>query len=121
MRDSSTPVDVVGFGAVTATAVLVSRSVTVTPARVAAVKLRCGSAAPCRGVLRLSASTALGAGTFGIAAGRTSRVEIRLTVRGFGLLVRSKSLSATARITCEQAAGGATTVTSTLLLRAPGR
>src|SRR6266498_2329562 len=83
--DRSTPVDVIGFGTAKTTVAVVSRSVTVTPARVAAVNLRCGSQAPCRGTLSLSANASAGRGhlklgshSFSIAGCRTRTVEMKL-------------------------------------------
>jgi hypothetical protein len=54
----STPVSVVGFEGAGAKAVLAigSKSVAVTPARIAAVELRCGPETGCRGKLVLIAS-----------------------------------------------------------------
>jgi len=49
--DRSRPVTVAGFGSAKATLAIVASSVKVTPARVAAIRLRCGSAARCRGTL----------------------------------------------------------------------
>ncbi len=124
--DRSTPVDVIGFGTAKTTVAVVSRSVTVTPARVAAVNLRCGSQAPCRGTLSLSANASAGRGhlklgshSFSIAAGRTRTVEVKLTARGFALLVGVKRLPTQAQVSYDQPAGGTTTATRTITLRAP--
>ena len=68
----SARVDVIGFGAARATLAIVSRSVTVTPARVAPVELRCGSDTDCRGTITLTARRVrlkLGSRSFSIAAG----------------------------------------------------
>jgi hypothetical protein len=131
--DRPRPVDVVGFGAAKATLAIVSSSVTVTPARGAAIKLRCGVAARCQGVLALSASVrgrlvstlrprvtvTLGRHKFWIAPGRTATVNVKLTGRGFKLLVRVKRLPAQVRISYKQAAGGTTPATRTITLTAP--
>jgi alpha-tubulin suppressor-like RCC1 family protein len=131
--DRLRPVDVVGFGAAKATLAIVSSSVTVTPARGAAIKLRCGVAARCQGVLALSASVrgrlvstlrprvtvTLGRHKFWIAPGRTATVNVKLTGRGFKLLVRVKRLPAQVRISYKQAAGGTTPATRTITLTAP--
>src|SRR6266545_2585131 len=126
--DRSTPVDVVGLssGVASISVAVVSRSVTVTPARVAAVNLRCGSQAPCRGTLSLSANASAGRGhlklgshSFSIAAGRTRTVEVKLTARGFALLVGVKRLPTQAQVSYDQPAGGTTTATRTITLRAP--
>ena len=96
-----TPVGVSGFGAAKATLAIVSRSVTVTPARVAAVELRCGSQARCQGALTLTASAngrLVGSRAFSVAPGRTETVELKLTARGFKLLVRVKRLPTRVRI-----------------------
>jgi alpha-tubulin suppressor-like RCC1 family protein len=55
-RRRLTPVDVTGFVAAKASLVIASDVVAVTPARLAAIKLRCGSARRCRGTLALTAS-----------------------------------------------------------------
>jgi alpha-tubulin suppressor-like RCC1 family protein len=123
--DRPRPVDVVGFGAAKATLAIVSSSVTVTPAR--------GVAARCQGVLALSASVrgrlvstlrprvtvTLGRHKFWIAPGRTATVNVKLTGRGFKLLVRVKRLPAQVRISYKQAAGGTTPATRTITLTAP--
>ena len=127
------PVGVVGFGAAKATLAIVSRSLTVTPARVAAVKLRCGAQTDCQGTLTLTASVngklvgssarrvqvRLGSRTFSITTGRTQTVKIKLAARGFKLLVRVKRLPTRVRISCKQPAGGTTTATRTITLTAP--
>jgi alpha-tubulin suppressor-like RCC1 family protein len=128
-----TPVGVRGFGAAKATLAIVSRSVTATPVRVAAVKLRCGSQARCQGMLTLTASVdgklvrssarrvqvRLGSGAVSIAAGRTQAIRVKLTALGFTLLERAKRLSTRARISYKQPAGGTTTATRTITLTAP--
>jgi hypothetical protein len=112
---------------------MVSRSVRVTHARVAAIKLRCGAVARCDGVLTLSASVrgqlvgsprrrvklTLGTHMFAIAAGRTATVKVTLTASGFKLLARVKRLPTPVRITYKLPAGGTTTATRTIMLIAP--
>ena len=100
---------------------IVSRSVRVTPARIAAVKLRCGSEARCQGALTLTASVngkLVGSRTFSIAAGRTETVGVKLTTRGFKLLVRVKRLPTRVRLSYKQPAGGTATETRTITLTA---
>jgi hypothetical protein len=63
--------------------------------------------------------TKLGSRTFSIAAGRAQSIAVRLTPRGFKLLVRAKRLPARARISFRQPAGGTTTATRTITLTAP--
>jgi hypothetical protein len=130
-----TPVDVAGFATGKASLAIVPRVVVVTPARVAAVPLRCGAAARCEGTLTLTASVdgkllgssarrvqvKLGGRNFSIAAGRTRPVDVRLTARGFRLLVRLKRLPTRARTRYAQPAGGTTTTTSALTLKAPAK
>jgi alpha-tubulin suppressor-like RCC1 family protein len=127
------PANVLGLGTPKATLAIVSRTVVVTPARVAAVKLRCGSQAACEGTLTLTASVngklvrssarrvqlKLGSRTFSIAAGRTHTVNVKVTARGFELLARAKRLPTRVRISYEQPAGGATTATRAITLTAP--
>jgi alpha-tubulin suppressor-like RCC1 family protein len=126
-----TPVAVVGVGAAALLRV-VSRSVTVTPARVAAISLRCGAQARCRGTLTLTAAVAgklvgspagrvrmtLGSTAFSIPAGGSRAVGVRLRARAFALLVRVKRLSATARVA---APATARTITLVAPTRKPGR
>jgi alpha-tubulin suppressor-like RCC1 family protein len=117
--DRRTPVSVRGFWP-QATLAIVSRAVAVTPARVALVRVRCGSQARCPGTIGLTAGvTKLGSRAFSIAAGRAQSIAVRLTARGFKLLVRAKRLAARVRISFRQPAGGATTVTRTITLTAP--
>jgi Bacterial Ig-like domain len=111
---------------VKATLALVSRTVTVTRTRIAAVKLRCGPFARCHGLLTLTASLngrrtqqKLGNSNFSLASGRTVSVTVKLTTASVKLLVRMKRLPARARITYKQPAGGTTTATRTLTLIAP--
>jgi hypothetical protein len=87
-----TPVAVVGFGP-RAKLAIVSRSVSVTAARIAPVKLHC-SGAPCTGTFILAG---LGRRSFSLAAGRTQTVRVRLNTRGFSRLVQAGSLSVRAR------------------------
>jgi alpha-tubulin suppressor-like RCC1 family protein len=126
------PVGVVGFAAAQATLAIVSRSVTVTPARVAPIALRCGARVDCHGTLTLTASVKgklvgssargvrvkLSSRSFSISAGRTRTVKAKLTASGFRLIVRLKRLSTRVRISYKQPAGGITTVTRTLTLEA---
>jgi alpha-tubulin suppressor-like RCC1 family protein len=128
-----TPVTVVGLGTPKATLAIVSRTVRVTSARVAAIELRCGSQAACRGTLTLTTSVngklvgssarrvqvKLGSRTFSLAAGRTQTVKVGLTARGLELLTRVKRLSARVRISYQQPTGGATTATRTITLSTP--
>jgi ABC-type transport system substrate-binding protein len=114
---------------------VVSRSLTVTKTRVAPVKLRCGAEARCQGTLALSARVkgrlvgsrrafvklTLGSRSFSIAPGRTATVNVKLTANGYKLLVRVERLSAQAKIRYKQPAGGTTTTTRTITLRAPAR
>jgi alpha-tubulin suppressor-like RCC1 family protein len=111
-----TPVKVFGFGP-TAVVTVVSRSVMVTPARIAGVKLRCGAQARCRGMLTLTRR--LGAGGFSIPAGSTRAVRVKLTPRSFRLLVRLRRLPAHVRLRYRQPDGGTTTATRTVTLVAP--
>jgi hypothetical protein len=114
---------------------LLSRSAKVTPSRIAAIKLRCGAAARCQGVLTLSATVrgklvgsprsrvklTLGNQRFSIAAGRTATVKVRLTSRGYRLLLRVKRLPTQARVVYKQPTGGTTTTTRTITLIAARR
>lgn len=118
--DRTRPVSVVGFGA-KSTLSIVARSVTVTPARLAAIKLRCGTQAVCQGTLKLTgAGMTLGSRGFTIAPGKAQAVEILVSVRGFQLLARLKRLPARARVTYKQPAGGSTMASHAVTLRAPG-
>jgi hypothetical protein len=131
-RDRVRPVDVIGFGAANATLAIASRTVTVTPRRVAPVVLRCGFQAGCRGTISLTASVngkllgssarrvqlTLGSRTFSIAAGDTRPVTVALTARGFALLVRVKRLLTQARIST-QLAGGTIVAARAITLTAP--
>jgi alpha-tubulin suppressor-like RCC1 family protein len=111
--DHMHPVAVKGFGVATATVAIVSRSIHVTRARVAAVNLRCGSAAQCRGSVTLAAGSArVGGRTFFLRAG-THGVPVKLTASGFARLVRAKRLATRVSVT------GATTATRNVTLVAP--
>jgi alpha-tubulin suppressor-like RCC1 family protein len=115
-HDRLTPTKVLGFGP-TATIAIASRSVAVTRARVAAIKLRCGAQARCRGTLTLTASVNLGSPqVFSIQPGKTQVVKAKITVRGYELLVHAHRLSAHARVRYRQPLGGTTTATSPITL-----
>ena len=104
-----------------------------TAARGAAIKLRCGVPARCQGVLTLSASVrgrlvsstrprvkvTLGRHKFWIAPGGAATVNVKLTERGFKLLVRVKRLPTQVRISYKEPAGGTTPATRTITLTAP--
>jgi alpha-tubulin suppressor-like RCC1 family protein len=112
--DRPRPVAVIGLGTATATAAIVSRSVAVTRARVAAIVLRCGTEARCRGTLSLTSQRVkLGSSPFSIAARAARAVRVKLTPRGFALLVHAKRLSANAGVT------GTATTARTVSLIAP--
>jgi Regulator of chromosome condensation (RCC1) repeat len=123
------PVGVVGFGPAQASLAVTSRSVHVTPGRLAGIVLRCGPAARCRGVLSLSAvargsshtriTLNLGSGPFSISTGKTGRVKVKLPVAGYRLLLRLKRLAARARIDYRQLDGTTTMRTSSVTLIAP--
>jgi hypothetical protein len=82
--------------------------------------VRCGTQARCRGTLALTnGAVKLGSHAFSIAAGRTKTVNVKLTARGFKLLVRAKRLATRVRISYQQPAGGTTTATRTITLTAP--
>jgi len=119
-RNRSSPVAVIGLVAANATLTILSRSVMATPARLAPLELRCGSQARCGGTLTLTTGAVkLGSHAFSIAAGRTQTLNVKLTTRGFELLVRAKRLATRARIRYRQPAGGTTTATRTITLTAP--
>jgi hypothetical protein len=61
----------------------------------------------------------LGRHEFWIAPGRTAMVNVKLTGRGFKLLVRVKRLPTQVRISYKQPAGGSTPATRTITLTAP--
>ena len=127
------PVSVVGFGPAQATLAIVSRSVQITPARVAAIRVRCGKAARCRGALTLSAAVrrrlvgsprsrvraTVGARRFSISHGRGATVNVKLTDHGFRLLVRMMRLPTRVWITYAQADGTTTATTGSITLIAP--
>lgn len=103
---------------------LVSTSVAVTREAVAPIRLRCG-AAPCHGTLTLTATTprhpaTIGTKLFSIPARHTAAVKVKLTPRGYKLLVQRKRLVAKLRITFKQPVGRSTVMRS-ITLRAPGR
>ena len=127
------PVSVVGFGPAQATLAIVSRSVQVTPAGVAAIRLRCGEAARCRGALTLSAAVrgrlvgsprsrvrvTFGARKFSISRGRGATANVKLTDHGFRLLVRMKRLPTRMWIRHAHADGTTTATTGAITLIAP--
>ncbi len=112
---------------------VISRSLTVTKKRVAAVKLRCGVEARCHGTLALSATVkgrlvgsrrafvklTLGSHSFSIAAGRTATINVKLNASAYKLLFRLKRLRARVQIRYKQPGGGSTTATLAITLRAP--
>jgi alpha-tubulin suppressor-like RCC1 family protein len=116
-----TPVAVVGFGTPQATLAVVSRSATVTPARVATVSLRCGAAARCNGLVTLTrqGSGKLGTHAFSIPAGTTRAVAVTLSTRAFQLLVRARHLFAQVRASYEQTPGVTVVATRVIALTAP--
>jgi hypothetical protein len=113
-----TPVGVVGYGAAAVTA-LASRSVKVSRAHVAPIALRCGAGADCRGTLTLSAQLKLGGRSFAISPGDTRAVAVKMSMRGFRLLLRVRRLTARASITYAQPSGTSTTATGAITLIAP--
>lgn len=117
-RFRSTPVGVVGLGP-HATVTIASRSVTVTPARVAAVSVRCGAPAPCHGTLVLTeAGARLGTGRFSIPASSVRPVVVRLSIRAVALVSRVRQLSVQARASYEQAPGVTVSTMRTITLTA---
>jgi Regulator of chromosome condensation (RCC1) repeat len=111
------PVDVVGFGTATATLAVVSHSVVVTPAGVAAVRLRCGSGMRCDGRLTLaSGRKSIGSRSFSIAAGATRAIDVTLNAKALEALALAKRLSVRATIAYRQASGDTTTGTWTITL-----
>jgi alpha-tubulin suppressor-like RCC1 family protein len=113
-----TPVGVVGYGAA-ATLALASRSVKVSRARLAPIALSCGAGADCKGTLTLSAQLRLGSRSFAISPGETRPVAVKLSTRGFKLLVRVRHLKARVSITYAQPSGTSTTATGAITLIAP--
>jgi alpha-tubulin suppressor-like RCC1 family protein len=113
-----TPVGVVGYGAA-AVATLASRSVRVSRARVAAIVVQCGAGAVCNGTLTLKAQLRLGSGSFSMAPGETRPVAVKLSTRGFKLLLRVRHLKARVSITYAQPSGTSTTATCAITLIAP--
>lgn len=112
------PVGVVGYGAAAVTA-LASRSVKVSRARVATIVLRCGAGADCKGTLTLSAQLKLGSTSFVMSPGETRPVAVKLSTRGFKLLLRVRRLTARVSITYAQPSGTSTTATGAVALIAP--
>jgi alpha-tubulin suppressor-like RCC1 family protein len=113
-----TPVGVVGYGAAAVTT-LASRSVKVSRARVAAIVVQCGAGAVCNGTLTLKAQLRLGSGSFALAPGETRPVAVKLSTRGFKLLLRVRRLKARVSITYAQPSGTSTTATGAITLIAP--
>jgi hypothetical protein len=113
-----TPVGVVGYGAA-ATLALASRSVKVSRARLAPIALSCGAGADCKGTLTLSAQLRLGSRSFAISPGETRPVAVKLSTRGFKLLLRVRRLTARVSITYAQPSGTSTTATGAVALIAP--
>jgi Regulator of chromosome condensation (RCC1) repeat len=109
MRLRVRPVRVVGFGPEARLAIL-ARSVMVTPAGFAPIKLRCRGAA-CKGTLIL---VHLGSRRFSIAAGSTKTALVKLTARGFRRLLRLGTLSTRARARYDDAL-----TARTITLKAP--
>jgi hypothetical protein len=108
------PVAVAGFGTAKASLAIVSRSVRVTPARVAPVAVRCGSQALCRGTVALSVGAArLGSRPFAIATDAVEVIRVKLTEQGFRTLIRRKRLSTHVAVT------GGVKATRTITLIAP--
>jgi hypothetical protein len=126
-------VDVIGFRAAKVTLALISRSVAVTQARIAAIKVSCGTEARCKGTLTLTTSVRgqfigsparrvrvrLGSRTFSIAAGSAQAVKVKLTAKAFALLIRMRRLPTQAGLLYQHPAGSAVALTHTLTLSAP--
>jgi alpha-tubulin suppressor-like RCC1 family protein len=124
------PAGVVRFSDAKAVVSVGSASVRVTKVRVAAIKLRCGAEAACRGTLKLTAvvksgrrrvTLTLGSRGFTIPPAATATVEVQLSARGFNLLSRRKRLPARATATYSQPAGGSTKASRAVTLLAPKR
>ncbi len=127
------PVAVMGFGAPKTTLAVATSRVTVTRARAAALSLRCGAEAPCRGTLTLTASVSgklvgsksrrvrvtLGVRAFAIPAGAKRTVAAVLSRRGYDVLIRAGRLSAEARASYVQTPGVTVATTRTIVLVAP--
>jgi len=112
--DRLRPVGVVGFGTAKATLAIVTRSVGVTPARVAPITLRCGTAAACKGKLTLlAARQTLGSRTFSLRAGTTVLFAVKLTPSAFKLLHRQR------RLQTQVAVSGTAATMRTITLVAP--
>lgn len=120
------PVAVAGFGTPKATVTVGTRAVAVTPARAAAVSLRCGAEAPCRGTLTLAAflpgkraRVVLGVRRFAIQAGVRRAVPVVLSRRGYDALIRAGRLPAEARATYAQTPGVTVKTARSVVLVAP--
>jgi alpha-tubulin suppressor-like RCC1 family protein len=108
------PVAVAGFGTAKASLAIVSRSVRVTPARVAPIVVRCGSQVLCRGKVALDAGgTQLGSRRFAIATDSVEAIRVKLTPAGFRALTRRRRLSTHVAVT------GGVKATRTITLVAP--
>ena len=111
--DRLRPVYVTGLGAATLTLSILSTATRMTPTRRIAIDLRCGGADPCSGTVSLSAHTRgsrrarvlLGTRVFAIAGATTHVVKIKLTRRGFDVLVSAKRLAVLARAQFRQPDG----------------
>jgi hypothetical protein len=108
---------------------LLTRTVVVTPGRVARIRMRCSGAA-CRGTVALFARAGtrlltarkpakLGQARFSIPRGRTKTVGVRLSARAMKALRRAKRLKTQAVVTLAQSTGRKTVKRGTITLRAP--
>ena len=105
------PVAVAGFGVAKATLTIVSRAIVVTRGHVASVRVRCGAATRCRGVLALKTSRAtLGSRSLSIPAGAAQVVDVRLTRSGYERVLRAKRLVARVVVTGAVSASGTVTL-----------
>jgi alpha-tubulin suppressor-like RCC1 family protein len=132
-RSRRRPVDALGFGTAKVVVAVVSASARVTPRRTASISLRCGRETRCDGRVILTAfvkgelvgsaadsvQLELGRRTFSIPAGRTRPVNVTLTGRSFGLLVRLRRLTTLVHVRHRQPAGGNTKALRTITLTAP--
>jgi len=108
------PVPVAGFGTAKASLSIVSRSVRVTPRRVAPLVVRCGAQVLCRGRITLNArGTRLGSRAFAIATDAVEVIRVKLTPRALRTVTRAKRLSTRVAVT------GGVTATRTIKLVAP--